>query len=221
MHASPLPNLIPVIPSAVLLQTPAADDMQDTLSMHITHMPGPNIPAMFPDVLATEKTYRDTPNEEMLLESMKMASQLGTDFTSPSVPALQFVNVGHGVSIPYTESMPEPYSECPPSPRSTTNSSIAVNIRHNISIPYTASTLSTTMHMGHSTSAIPPATPCAMSRLLPSCPVAVIGTLLLVQSPGMLLLQASTDLALMGQTSLPSSYTLSTLSLKSGSAMKR
>ncbi|KAJ7692112.1 hypothetical protein B0H17DRAFT_1330869 [Mycena rosella] len=271
MHASPPPNFFPVIPYAS--QTPAADwadEMHDTLSVHITRTPvgtpGSNVPTAFPDALATEKTYGNAANE-MLLESAKAYLPAQEDVvpalpnakaylpqgaaayfpgTGSSAPTPQSVDVRHSASVLYTESAPEPYLECPPSPRNTTHSSTAVG--HGASVPYTESALysapsslsasntSTAVDVGHgasvpytasapalyapvhSTSTIPPAAPCATSRLLPSHPAAAIGTLPLGQSPGALPLQVSTDLALTAQTSLPPSYTPSTLSLASGSA---
>ncbi|KAJ7670360.1 hypothetical protein B0H17DRAFT_1209356 [Mycena rosella] len=231
--------------------------MHNTLGAHIIRTPGHDVPAAFPDVLATEKTYGDAANEETLLESAKaylpmqedIACMLsnakaylpqgvaayfpGTNSTSTSAPTPQSVDVGHGASVPYTESVPEPYSECLPSPRSTTNSSTAVDVGHGTSVPYTTSAPmphapvvphptrdeSTTMHTGHSTSAIPPATLRTTSGLLPLHPVAAIGTPPLMQSPGALPPpQASTDLVLAAQISLPPSYALSTPLLTSGGA---
>ncbi|KAJ7023183.1 hypothetical protein C8F04DRAFT_1306130 [Mycena alexandri] len=114
----------------------------------------------------------------------------GSDSSLPALPAsTSSVDVGHGATVPYTESAPEPY-------RQDTTSSSTVDVGHGASVPYTESApepysqarksptptrdstaLSTTAHTGHAASptGIPP--PAPASGLLPSHPAAPSGPL--------------------------------------------
>ncbi|KAJ7022205.1 hypothetical protein C8F04DRAFT_1402467 [Mycena alexandri] len=127
----------------------------------------------------------------------------GSDSSLPALPAsTSSVDIGHGATVPYTESAPEPYRQ-----DSTTSST--VDVGHGATVPYTESApkpysqarrsptptrestaLSTTAHTGHAASptGVPP--PAPASGLLPSHPAAPSGPLdtptsLLAASPSL------------------------------------
>ncbi|KAJ7463977.1 hypothetical protein FB451DRAFT_1492032 [Mycena latifolia] len=188
------PNLVPVIPSDALPQTPAgdwADSTNGVLGAHVTRTPvgtpGPDVPGAFPNAFADEHRPGDATDmkqaQESLLESAKaylpaqadvaralsgakaylpqgVAAYFPDSTPAPTDSAVESslpplppsdaslsrrdtesstaVDIGHGASVPYTESAPEPYSTSDLH-TSNTQSSTAVDVGHGTSVPYTES----------------------------------------------------------------------------------
>ncbi|KAJ7016177.1 hypothetical protein C8F04DRAFT_1407606 [Mycena alexandri] len=158
-------------------------------------------------LLASAQAYLPSLETAKAYLPQGVAAYLPSTGSESSLPALppstSSVDVGHGATVPYTESAPEPY-------RQDTTSSSTVDVGHGATVPYTESApepysqsrksptptrdstaLSTTAHTGHAASptGVPP--PAPASGLLPSHPAAPSGPLdpptpPLVQSPGAL-----------------------------------
>ncbi|KAJ7714495.1 hypothetical protein B0H16DRAFT_523432 [Mycena metata] len=130
--------------------------MNEFIGTHVTRTPvgtpGPTVPGAFPTHLESE-SHSSTPSvtaanaqdqasallasAPLYLPSLEQAKAYlpqGVATYLPPSPSTASapVDVGHGATVPYTASAPEPY-------RQDTNSSSTVNVGHGATVPYTES----------------------------------------------------------------------------------
>ncbi|KAF7350732.1 hypothetical protein MSAN_01634300 [Mycena sanguinolenta] len=205
IHTSP-PNMVPAIPSGALPQTPVsewAESMTDLLSGHVTRTPvgtpGPHVPGEFPSHLEpdSEAVSNTTGNADAdagakergatFLETAQATLAAATAYLPPGLASYLPSSPSKASASPSESSLPP----LPPSSASS-GSTLPKDTPSTIGRLDSAATadsaaLSTTVHTGHSSSAIPPAAiakpPRPTSGLIASHPGVAADPPQLVQSP--------------------------------------
>ncbi|KAJ6476988.1 hypothetical protein C8R45DRAFT_368487 [Mycena sanguinolenta] len=174
IHA-PQPNMVPAIPSGALPQTPVdewAENMTDLLAGHVTRTPvgtpGPDVPGSFPSYLEPDPApvsnsadAGETKREgSSFLEDAQAMLAAATSYLPPGLASYLPSNTSQVTASPSESSLPP----LPPSSSSVSASSgstlptspPSITERLDSTATDTSAALSTTVHTGHSSSAIPP-----------------------------------------------------------------